>query len=334
MKHFPPANRPATLAIAAFLAFGSTHAFAQEATTAGTAPTIIVPPVVSPASPAPSAAPNFTASAPVVQATPSVEESKAAAIAASEAEASTPVQRSELRPAAQRSSAAPASTRPTRAVSADPAPVTTPVAPSAAERAPAAMQTERTATAMSPTAESASTPDVATQSTMSSGDQALYMALGGFALVLLGIGGAAAMRRRRRTGTVEAPVATYEPAADHRSVAGDHMPIAAEASYVPRAPASAFATSQPMTPAPRYGAVEAMVAAAPDRDNPFLTRSKRAKRARFLLAQRDAAKATMAHTPLVADQPATRPVDRSQTVYSFGKDGGRPAGGFLRPRTS
>ena len=78
----------------------------------------------------------------------------------------------------------------------------------------------------------------------------------------------------------------------------------------------------------------AMVAAPPSEDNPFLTHAKRLRRARVLLAQRQAGHApvmTQAQSQAQAATPAAAP-DRSQTVYRFGGEGARP--GLLRPRTT
>jgi hypothetical protein len=73
-----------------------------------------------------------------------------------------------------------------------------------------------------------------------------------------------------------------------------------------------------------------MVGAPPSPANPFLTRSNRLRRAHFLLAQQahgsESREATAA--PLA---PQAAPVDRSQTIYRFGKDDARRNG--LIPRT-
>lgn len=92
----------------------------------------------------------------------------------------------------------------------------------------------------------------------------------------------------------------------------------------------AFAAATPATASD--ATLEAMVAAPPSADNPFATRTKRLRRAKYLLAQRDAA----AHAPHPAPQtthaePVAQAPDRSQTVYRYG--GQVPHPGFLKPRT-
>ncbi|WCP13012.1 hypothetical protein sphantq_01427 [Sphingobium sp. AntQ-1] len=76
-----------------------------------------------------------------------------------------------------------------------------------------------------------------------------------------------------------------------------------------------------------------MVAAAPSADNPFLTRTKRLRRAQHLIAQREAAAiAAPAPQTIHAEPGPAAALDRSQTVYRFGND--RKPSGFLKPRTS
>jgi len=79
-----------------------------------------------------------------------------------------------------------------------------------------------------------------------------------------------------------------------------------------------------------------MVAASPSADNPFTTRVKRTRRARFLLAQREAALQPQPAPSTMRTGPAPAPAqdrsqDRSQTVYRFGGD--RPRAGLLKPST-
>jgi cell wall-associated NlpC family hydrolase len=141
--------------------------------------------------------------------------------------------------------------------------------------------------------------------------------MGGGALLLLGLGGTALMRRRRDD---EAMVADpqIEPA-----VVPVAMP-ATEPAYQPVRPAMAPA----MPLAASDATLEAMVAALPSTDNPFTTRTKRMRRAKFILASHAPAPApqTMHAEPVAAPAP-----DRSQTVYRFG--GQVPHPGFLKPRT-
>jgi hypothetical protein len=140
-------------------------------------------------------------------------------------------------------------------------------------------------------------------------------------LLLLGLGGTALMRRRRDD---EAMVA--EP-----QMAPAVVPVAtpvAEPAYQPMRPA--LAPAMPLTASDT--ALEAMVAARPSADNPFTTRTKRLRRAKFLMAQQAASHApTPAPQTMHAEPVAAPALDRSQTVYRFG--GQVPHPGFLKPRT-
>jgi hypothetical protein len=265
--------------------------------------------------------PAFTPSQPVVQATPPVDERIAAATAAVEAEkAATPAAapRTVTRTASIR-----AAEQPVRTADATPvAPVTSPAA-AVADPAPAPVTPmAEPATDVAPVATAA--PAEATART----DQALLWALGGGALLLLGLGGTAIVRRRR-VGEVDddvriAPVATYDPA-----------PVAMATGTAPIAPRPAYASASPVVASQRLSddaTLEAMVAAAPSSENPFLTRAKRLRRAQHLIAQRDIAPvAAPAPQTMHAEPTFAPPVDRSQTVYRFGNQA-RPSG-FLKPRT-
>ncbi|PHQ62639.1 MAG: hypothetical protein COC10_10485 [Sphingobium sp.] len=146
-------------------------------------------------------------------------------------------------------------------------------------------------------------------------DQALLWALGGGALLLLGLGGAAMMRRRRPD---DADATTAAPGQ-----------LAPEPVVVRRA-APAPAMARPLVTAD--ATLDAMVAAPPSADNPFMTRSKRLRRAKFLLAQREAAMQPPVAQRTVQPAPVpTHAADRSQTVYRFGAD--RQRQGFMKPRT-
>lgn len=92
--------------------------------------------------------------------------------------------------------------------------------------------------------------------------------------------------------------------------------------------------ARPTMASPRFGedaTLEAMVAEAPSASNPFRTRTKRLRRAQYLIAQRGAASVAPPVPQATYAEPATVPAaDRSQTVYRFGSD--RASSGFLRPR--
>jgi hypothetical protein len=144
-------------------------------------------------------------------------------------------------------------------------------------------------------------------------------------LLILGMGGAvAALRRRRRDSDVvvdgRTPVEPVTVADTSRAIAPD------EPIY-----ATSYAEDRPIAPAVLHNRDatvpiddrEAMIAAAPTADNPFLTRRNRLRRASFLLRQ---------HENVAADNRGTinvpapeREMARTQ-VYDFGKqERGRPS---------
>nr|MBA4770598.1 hypothetical protein [Sphingobium sp.] len=167
-----------------------------------------------------------------------------------------------------------------------------------------------------------SSPATATPAPAANNDAMLW-GIGGGALLLIGIAGAALARRRRRDDVD----AVY----DEPAVAAEPMP-----SFAAAAPAVAVARPARTTPvAYSHGDadLDAMVAAPPSAENPFLTRAKRLRRARQLIAQREAAATPMAAPQTTHAEPvASAPVDRSQTVYRFGGQGASSPG-FLKPRT-
>ncbi|MES2158600.1 MAG: hypothetical protein V4512_12405 [Pseudomonadota bacterium] len=305
--------RPARAAIAAVLALSATPVLAQVAAPPTVAPTIAP---AMPDTPAPTVgsptAPAFAVSQPVVQQTASVEDRRAASIAAAEAEAATkaaaPVAPRVVRPrAVERMVAAVAA--PVAATPVTPSPVVAPEpvvapAPVMAEAAPAPVSQAVART-----------------------DDALLWAMGGSALLLLGLGGAAMARRRRPAEAIEERETFIEPPVAPVAV----TPVAAAPVAVPVA-RPAFATAP--SASHEDATLAAMVAAPPSEDNPFLTHAKRLRRARILLAQREAGHApvmTQAQSQVQVATPAPA-MDRSQTVYRFGGEGARP--GLLRPRTS
>jgi hypothetical protein len=162
-------------------------------------------------------------------------------------------------------------------------------------------------------------------------NEALNWGLAGGALLMMGAFGSMALRRRRnRAG--DSAHRTEEGVTLHTSEGIVTVP----ASALAQAPVDPVIT--PVAPAPRaplaadapHGSLAAMVDAPPSPANPFLTRSNRLRRAHFLLAQQahgsESREATAA--PLA---PQAAPVDRSQTIYRFGKDDARRNG--LIPRT-
>lgn len=284
-------------------------------------PPLVTPPIAPVAPPAATTpiVPAYAPSQPVVQQTPSVEERRAASMAAAQAEAATQ--------AAERPAARP------RAVERTIAPVTAVAVPVAAAQvtpasvAPAQPVVPQRVASPTPASEPAprSVNPAPVNQVVKGTDDALLWAMGGTALLLLGLGGAALARRRRPVDAVEASAVLAQTA----TVA---TPVARPAL----APMVAPAARQPMGHA--NATLAAMVAAPPGADNPFLTRSKRLRRARVLLAERQSGAAPVPTQAQGQSQAQTQrfvsptiATDRSQTVYRFGGEGSRA--GLLRPRT-
>lgn len=297
-------TRPARAAIAAVLAFSATPLLAQEIV----APPPVMPSVTAPAAATPPApdAPLFTPSQPVVQQTLPVDQRIAEASAAVEAEraaerpaprAERPVQRAE-----RITPATPAADRPAPVAAPQPAPADAARQQAIDDGAQPAPAIRQPATA----AEAARTND------------ALLWALGGGALLLLGIGGTALMRRRRGDALARNV---------HEEVPFS-MPLTPE---IAAPPADAAPVRPVLVRASADADLDVMVAAPPSADNPFTTRTKRMRRAKFLLAQREAAAVPHPAPQTIDAEPA--PVaareNRSQTVYRFGGEGVRPS--TLRP---
>ena len=320
MRGYSQYIRPAGAAIAAVLAIGPTYSYAQEAA----APAASAPAEVM-AGPPPASVPVIVPPQPVVQPTQSVDERIAAAVAASQgatacgptgAPANTARGRAEPQrqqpthsptARAQREAATPAPTAQREQANPAPAPVET-VGPTAREAAPVAPPVEEQ-------------PATASNAP----NEALYWALGGGALVLLSLGGAAAFRRRRTDEEALAVAPTAPVAAE--PVVTERVPVVEP--VVQRAPAAAYT---PTKRAPQIGSLEAMAAAPPSPENPFLTHSKRMRRARFLLAQAERGDAAL-HSPTTAPEPpqTIHAEPKMQTVYRLGGDRGRQMG--FKPQT-
>jgi len=332
------AVRPAGLAIAAFLASVSPAVLAQTAAPAApevSAPVQITPPVLmndaqAPVAPAAStpATPVFAPNQPVVQATPSVEERRAAAVAAAEAENAAPAESARpatVTPRAAAPRAAPVEVAAREEAPAVPAPA--PVAPPPVSQAPVA-NTNAAPVAATSTPATAPAPVVATPA--NDGDTSLLWALGGGALLFLGIGASAMMRRRGGERDMLYPQDMREEVMA-RPIPAAAPVMAPVAPAAPNEPAMR-APTPPVSPQPSasYSSLEAMVAAPPSQENPFRTKAKRMRRARYVLAQREA-QARAPEQSRAATPPQTIAAeDRSQTVYSFGKQGQRS--GVLKPR--
>ncbi|WOF44518.1 hypothetical protein KNJ79_06230 [Sphingopyxis indica] len=277
-----PLSRPATSAIAAFLALSAPAAFAQAAPaqpapapaspTIEMSPPVIVPPVAPTTTPT-VPAPTVTAPAPETPppATPvlrvplDIEPAPETAPApkAAEAPAPKPAQAGRSAPAQREKGPEPASaTTTTRSVD-EPAPVNGPAAAAIAEAAPppAAVPTvPATGFAAPPSA------DVAN-------DSFPWELAGGAAALLLAGGAAFALTRRRRVVAEAEPATAYEAPVTPQPAVHRETPVRAS---LPR-------STPAFTAAPHgsMGRHEAMAMAGPSDDNPFLTLKKRLKRARF-----------------------------------------------------
>jgi hypothetical protein len=277
-----------------------------------------------------------------------VEERLNAAIAASQAEAESaapaPVKKSASRSAAQSMSRA----APAPRAATDPAPVAAPATERATQAAPTAPVTPPVKVApvsevAAPVSEVAA--PVAAQGApaeSASIDPALLWAMGGGALLLVGLGGAALLRsRRKRDQWVDADDrAPVEPVRAAPAPMPLMTPVPAVMTQSPT-PAPVSASTSANTPlSAEQATLEAMVAAPPSPENPFRTHAKRVTRAKFLLAQQQAAHRTPATgAPLAAGQDAPAHVESprpapaaAQTVYRFGTDRRRDS--LLKPRTS
>jgi hypothetical protein len=277
---------------------------------------------------APPVAPVMAPAQPVVQATPSVEDRKAEAIAQAEAAsaevapAPAPVQRVQKRPAARVAAPTPVpaetvAAAPVRAIA--PAPVeATPVAPDMGASTPVEPAV------VTPPA----TNDLAQAE---NSNEALTWGLAGGALLLVGAAGTMAMRRRRnRAG--DSAYRVDEGVTLHTSegiVTVPETALAHEPAFTPVAPANT-ATRPPLAADAPHSSLATLVDAPPSPANPFLTRGNRLRRAHFLLAQQaDGSQGAGIAAATVA--PQATPVDRSQTVYRFGKEDARRSS--LIPRT-
>ena len=314
MRGYIHSVHPAGAAIAAVLALSSTYSFAQEAPAPApdaAAGTVIVPP--APVSPV------VTPSQPMVQPTASVEDRLNAAVAASQAEAANrPSAPAEAR-VSKRATPAPVrvATRP-EPVKAVPAQSvarseTPPVAAPANDPVPVPM------TAASEAAPAVAAPVQADEARALDGgiDPALWWALGGGALLLAGLGGAAVVRRRR-VRTEDGLVPVVAPV--------DVEPAPAGPTFMERAPLAEPIVNRAAiaVPVAAHGSsLDAMVAAPPSAENPFLTQRKRLVRARFLLAQREKGEQASAAARAPVPPQTIHAEPQMQTVYRMGADRNR-----------
>jgi len=307
-------SRPAIAAIAAVLALSTAPAMAQPASDEPVVEPSL-PPVAAEPAPAPeAAAPAQPAPVPIAPPAEVVQ-----SVPASQPEAAAPVMPTPRAPVQTRSSpavAVPAQPSPAKEVLARPvaAPVTAPVSESTADVA---------ATQAAPlTQPSATNADV---------DNAALWALGAGGLLLVGGLGAVAFSRSRRQPV---PPRVRRTESTFSKTSPVVVPaVAAEAAIaVPEPIVVNTKTTHSRVNAANSGLpeLEKMVAAKPSAENPFLTRSKRMRRAKFLVEHGEPQRASQPAThaakemkqevkPKTAPKPAAKSANgKSNATYSFG----------------
>lgn len=290
-------SRPATSAIAAFLAVTTPAAFAQEAPTVPMTPPVAVPPaapptVAEPAPVAPTAAPQTaTSPTPVIRVPLDV--------------APEPAAPAQPEPRAAERQVAPASVRTERPAPRARAAVAAPAATTVEAAAPVASEAlpveAPIAVPTGPVIEPAPAP---VEKASVSGDAFPWEIAGGAAaLLLVGGAGLAFARRRRSEHAVEDEGMTFEQMAAAEAV--PYHPPARKEVAVP-APVARDTPSFAAAPHGSMGRHEAMALAGPTPDNPFATLKKRLQRARFLDRQERAAyEETLAPQTVPARKPAS-----------------------------
>jgi hypothetical protein len=285
MQNRPPSSFCAGAAIAAVLALGSTGALAQEAAPAPDMPDISAPNISAAAAPTPPApAPQIvTQSNPVVQTVPVAEPAAdTAAPAASRAA-------NRAQPVTRQAQPVRSAARSAQAVAA--VPVAAPITPPPAVITPVAPVVQAPLAAPQPVAPAVSRPAISNNEL--TGAETGLLAL----LAAAGLGGAFIVARSRRRRSDD--LAVDEAAVPGSDLFADPAPRPA-AQAVPRAATVAVAASPERRPehlampadpvssgAGRDALLQRMVAAPPDTANPFVSRKRRVRRARMLLAQRE-----------------------------------------------
>lgn len=362
MKQLNNPHRSALTAIAAVMMLGSTPAFAQQTPSGGegpvaaspavpaTAPQIVVPsaqPAPAPVLPATnSGLAPITAAPPVVQSAPAIIAApivNTAPVAEATAEPRVAEARSEPRAAAQRS-AEPAAAPAERVANSTPAatPAQAPAPEAMPGIAPSELMAMEQGEAAAPAQPAEQVPPAVTN------DSNTLAIVGGAGAVLLLGGAAYALHRRRKAEDGDAVVTAYEP----RAATLDPVPttVVTREGIVPIATVETPAqVREPVmaSSAPQFarsaatatdGDLDAIAAAAPTADNPFLTRKNRLRRAHFLLNHEEGGNersATQAvKTPETAQAYQSQSQRSAQPVYNFGKAPVtfRPAG--LKPSTT
>ncbi|MBO9574611.1 MAG: hypothetical protein J7494_02630 [Sphingobium sp.] len=321
MRHRITSLHPATAAIVAALALSTTPVLAQPVDEAAQP----AAPVAEPA-PAPEAAPAEVVPTPAL---PQVQAAVPAPSQATEVVQQTPATPPTAAPAerapqvTQRAAPAPAPARPAAAPASSARPAT-PAAPPALAT-PQTRQAPAT-TDLAPVTET--TPAMTPETVTPPVDPKVLWTLGGALLLVGGVSAFALARSKSpseaRVEMETAPVSTAEPApvADR--------PVAVSFRPAHRAPGLA---PQPASSRADYlsNDLEAMVAAPPSLENPFLTRKKRLRRAKYILAHG-------MPEPLHGDaEPIVARVEdkqfRPQPAYSFSKAQNPPRFGW-KPATS
>ncbi len=163
----------------------------------------------------------------------------------------------------------------------------------------------------------------------------MWAIVGGTGAVLLLGGAAYALSRRRKIVSGEVVETSYEP----QSARVADVPVGAAAGGLTPAatidaPAKPLERQPVATVTPQFarsgatapmvgGDLEAVAAAAPTADNPFLTRRNRLRRANFLLHREQSPNAApqreTVNAPNVATANQAQSQRSAQPVYSFGK---------------
>ncbi|MBO9669370.1 MAG: hypothetical protein J7485_02520 [Sphingobium sp.] len=327
-KHLHP-SRPAIAAIAAVLVLATAPAGAQPAPDVPSDPVVTQPETAPPAAeptPAPEAAAP-AAPAPV-QIAPQSEVVQAVPAAQPEtvAPASAPI-RARTEPVRQAATTSAAAPSPRSEVLSGPV-----AAPAVAPDAQPATDLAQATPAVQPAA--TNDPDVT---------NAAWWALGGGTLLFVGgLGALALSRSRKRPESVRAAhTKNRAPAAARSTEPVTVQPaVAAEAAIAVPEPIIAPAAKTPARAAKatrsHWPELEEMVAEAPSPENPFLTRSKRMRRAKYLLEHGEPQPITQPAAKQAAKEvkqeekpkaAAAKVVNgKSGATYSFG--------GKAKPRTN
>jgi hypothetical protein len=307
MTKHPHFSRPAIAAIVAVLALSTAPAMAQPA-----ADDPVVEPSLPPVAAEPAPAPEAVAPAPVQIAPPA---EVVQSVPASQPEAAAPTgpatraRTATAQPAAP-VAATPAAPSPAREILARP--VATPAAIPAAEPGVdlAAAQT---------------TPVTQPAATNSDVANASWWALGAGGLLFVGgLGAVALSRSRRRPDSARARrTKDRAPAASKNAVVVEPAMAAEAAIAVPETTglnSTAKAHSRVKTVKSDWPELEELVAEAPSAENPFVTRSKRMRRAKFLLEHGEPQPLSQPVKHAAKDEPHAAPktAPKSSPTYSFG----------------